>query len=375
MKVVVIRSTAIFKDSRTTKLINELLNLGAEVKVLGWDRLDEYNRFEEIKTESGTAKIELYKQPCPYGGGLKNLFKSMKFQNWVKKKLRELDDDYIIHACDFDTAKPAFRAKKGKKFINDIFDYFSESREMPKLLKSIVNRCENKIINNADAVVICSEQRMKQIKECKPKKLYVVHNTPNMDMKSVSNDNSMLENNNFKVAYVGVLAEHRLIREILEESKNHLDIEFHIGGIGQLAEFVKGLSKIQSNIIYHGSMQYGEVLKLEQNCDVLFATYDPSIKNHKFSAPNKFYEAGALEKPIIVCKSTGVDELVEKEDCGLAIDYSAVQFFDAIIRLKNDKELYKKLSRNGNIAYNERYSWQIMSEVIRNMYYEVDKLK
>ena len=371
MKIVVIRSTSIFKDSRTSKLINELLSMGAEVKVLGWDRLGEYSEKEMFKSEKSLAEIKFFKLLCPYGGGLKNLFKSLKFQNWVKKEVKKLDNDYIIHACDFDTAKPAFKARGKKKFIYDIFDYFSESREMPKPLRYIVNKSENKIVNKADAVVICSEQRVKQIKDCTPKKLYIVHNTPNLNMSPLENSSNLEQCTNFKVAYIGVLAEHRLIKEILEESKNHLDVEFHIGGIGQLGEFVKELTQNQSNVIYNGSMQYEDVLRLEEKCDLLFATYDPSIKNHRYSAPNKFYEAGALKKPIIVCKNTGVDELVEKENCGLVIGYSAVEFFDAVNKLKEDKALYKELSENGKVAYEKRYSWSIMQEVISKMYNEV----
>ena len=49
MKVVVVRSTSIFKDSRTSKLITELLSLGVDVTVLGWDRLNEYKETEEFK--------------------------------------------------------------------------------------------------------------------------------------------------------------------------------------------------------------------------------------------------------------------------------------------------------------------------------------
>ena len=375
MKVVVIRSTAIFKDSRTSKLINELLLLGAEVKVLGWDRLGEYCETAEFKSENGTANIEFFKIPCPYGGGIKNLFKSLKFQNWVKTQIKKLDDDYIIHACDFDTAKPAFKVKGKKKFIYDIFDYFTESRNMPKILRNVVKKNEDNIVNNADAVVICSEQRVKQIADCTPKKLFVIHNTPNLEMTNAENNFSLNENGKFKVTYVGVLSDNRLLKEILDESKNHLDTEFHIGGIGQLGEYVKNLADNQSNVIYYGSMPYEYVLKLEEKCDLLFATYDPSIKNHKYSAPNKFYEAGALKKPIIVCKNTGVDELVEKENCGLAIEYSAREFFDAVDRLKKDKDLYKTLSENGNVAYEARYSWATMKNVIRKMYNEVEELR
>ena len=370
MKAVIIRSTSIFKDSRTTKLVKELLLQGVEVTVLGWDRLNEYSDQEEIVVGERKAKIIFYKEYCPYGGGIKNLMKSLRFQRWVKKKIKSLSEDYIIHCCDYDTAKPAFKVRGKKKLIYDIFDYFSESRSLPVLAKNLIKKGENKIVNKADAVVICTEQRRDQIKDCSPKKLFVIHNTPNLNVDFATEKN--LTSDKFKVVYVGVLAENRLLKEILEKSKDYKDIEFHIGGIGQLAPYVKQLSEQQDNVIYHASMNYEEVLKLEKNAHLLFATYDPNIPNHKYSAPNKFYEAGALAKPIIVCKNTGVDVLVESSNCGLTIEYDASDFYEKVEILISNKNLYEEFCKNGKSAYETNYSWSIMRQRIGQLYKAVE---
>ncbi|MBO5714261.1 MAG: glycosyltransferase family 4 protein [Clostridia bacterium] len=370
MKAVVIRSTAIFKDSRTTKLIKELLSKNVEVLVLGWDRLSEYSSQEEMVVGENKAKIIFYKEHCPYGGGIKNLPKSLRFQRWVKKMVKSLPNDYVIHSCDYDTAKPAFKARGKKKFIYDIFDYFSESRNLPTLLKKFVQKGENKIVNKADAVVICTEQRREQIKDCSPKNLYVIHNTPNLNVDFETQET--LKGDKFKVVYVGVLAENRLLKEILETSKDHPNVELHIGGIGALSSFVKDIAERQDNVIYYGSMNYEDVLKLEKQTDLLFATYDPSIPNHRYSAPNKFYEAGALAKPIIVCKNTGVDVLVENSNCGLTIEYDAKDFYQKVQSLIKDKDLYQTLCKNGKTAYDTNYSWAIMQQRIEQLYKTIE---
>ena len=54
--------------------------------------------------------------------------------------------------------------------------------------------------------------------------------------------------------------------------------------------------------IGYGKLQYSQTLALESQCDIRVATYDPSIRNHKYSAPNKFYESLMLGKPIIMAK-------------------------------------------------------------------------
>ena len=101
-------------------------------------------------------------------------------------------------------------------------------------------------------------------------------------------------------------------------------------------------------------MKYEQVLSLEADCDILFATYNPIIKNHKYSAPNKVYEAMALGKPIIVCKNTGIDELVIKNNTGYAIDYNAEEFVEILNKYKKDRKLLKKISDNAKKMYKEK---------------------
>ena len=105
-------------------------------------------------------------------------------------------------------------------------------------------------------------------------------------------------------------------------------------------------------------LEYDKVLRLESECDVLFATYNPEIANHKYSAPNKLYEAMALGKPIIVCKNTGVDNIVNKYDLGVTIDYNNVEFIKCLDQLQNKN--YKKSVE----LYNSTYSWDKMKDKI-----------
>ena len=142
----------------------------------------------------------------------------------------------------------------------------------------------------------------------------------------------------------------------------------HIGGIGKYSKEFEEASKKYDNIHYYGSLNYDKVLELESECDILFATYDPKIPNHRYSAPNKFYEAGALKKPIIVCRNTGVDKLVEENKCGFVIEYSANEFYSIIENISKDKETLKELGENGFNAYVNKYSWEIMQNRIKDLY-------
>ena len=291
----------------------------------------------------------------------------LKFQKWLKKEVQQLPSGSIVHACDFDTASPVYRIckKNNLKFIYDIFDYYVESHNLPFPLNKLIETKDINIINNSDAVVICTEQRKEQIKKANPKNLYIIHNTPNIEnveKKDLSSDG------NIKVAFIGSLGADRLIGELLNEIPKHTKYSFYFGGLGVFDKDIITSSQINQNIKYLGAMKYQDVLNYEASCDVLFATYNPDIPNHKFSAPNKFYEAGALSKPIIVCKNTGVDSLVEENQTGLICEYSATSFFETLDKLSSNKDLMMKLGENGNVAYNNKFSWDIMANRIKEMY-------
>lgn len=373
-KVVILRSSNVFQDSRCTKWINELLGLDYEVTVLCWDRKCEREAFEEMSVNNGTAKVFFFNKKCSMGGGMKNLFKMISFQAWIRSKILKLEPGTIVHACDFDTAYPIYKlCQRNKlKLIYDIFDFYVDCHKLPRLLIKHFRNAELKIINKADATVICTEQRVEQIKGSKPKKLYVIHNTPNLTCEATDSEQNT---GRLKVCFIGSLGYDRLLLELISAIPNHPEYDFVFGGVGTYENQCKEASEINKRVKYLGSMTYDKVIKEESKCDILFATYNPDIPNHRFSAPNKFYEAGALSKPVIVCNNTGVDVLVKKYNTGLCIDYNVEQFFSALDHLDKDRDLLKTLGENGNKAYNEFFSWNVMSNKIKDLYDEIDKIE
>ncbi len=371
-KVIITRSTGIIEDSRTIKLATELTNLGYDVTVLGWDRKNDHDQEKYVEVGEKSFKIEFFKEPSLYGGGLKNLNKMRKFNKWLKQKIKALPANTIIHACDFDTALPIYKIckKNNCKFIYDIFDFYCESHNLPFPLNLIIKKKELKVINNANCTVICSEQRVEQIKGSRPQKLVIIHNTPSMNGLELENTDI---NEKLKICFIGALTPDRLLDEILDNIPNRTEYDFLFGGVGVFEEKAKELAKTSENIKFLGKLPYSEVLKVEMGCDILFATYNPEIKNHKYSAPNKFYEAGCLCKPVIVCNNTGIDVLVKEHNTGLTCNYTAEDFFNKVDELNKDRDLLKRLAENGNKAYKKHFSWDIMRKRIEEMYKEISK--
>lgn len=356
-QVLFLRSTSVVNDSRAKKEIDFYKENNCNVIVLGWNR----QKLNIPDTED--IKYIMYEKKSEYGNGLKNIFKMFGFEMYIYRKVKKYKNNIdIIHACDFDTAFVAYNAfrKSRTKFLYDIYDFYVDSHNL-KNLKGVVEKKDIKLINNSDIVLICSEKRKQQIAKANPKKVLIIHNSPEVGEKNT--EIKPFDKKCIKVCYVGILQDDRLLLEVGNEVKKSEGVELHLGGFGKYETYFENMAKKYHNIKYYGSMNYDEVLKLEKDCDILFATYSLKIPNHKYSAPNKVYEAMALGKPIIVCKNTGIDEMVSNNKIGYAIDYSAKEFIDKIKSISESE--YLSMAKNAKKVYLEKYSWEKMKALLK----------
>lgn len=339
--------------------------------ILAWDRSNKYKiKSEVLSSENGSACIVRFGVPAMYGAGIRSLMPFSMFQLriavWLFSNRKTFD---IIHACDFDTAFTSLILSKFTKklLVFDIFDYLSTN---PKnVLGKVVRFLENTIINKADGVIICTEQRKEQIAGTQPKRLAIIHNSPR-SVDAVTNppkDNSEKQRKT-KIAYVGILQDHRLLLEMAEAVSIMDNVELHIGGFGKYEGHFKKMSSDYNNIIYYGRMSYDETIKLEISCDILTAIYDPTIGNHVYAAPNKFYEAMMLGKPLIMVKNTGLSEIVQNNNVGVLINYSKQGFIDGLIELIEQKDNWVEMGETSQNIYKNTFSWDEMKSRLKVFY-------
>lgn len=376
MKIVFLRSNPVSPDSRVEKEVDSLLKENHDIEIIAWDRAKKHLLESHIiKLQNGNVVIHRFGIAATFGGGIKkNLLPLIEFQikmlYWLFKNRKKYE---VIHACDFDTALTAFLVSKllRKKLIYDIFDYYIDAFRVPNVLnlKNIIKKLDQTIINNADATIICTEKRIEQIKETRPKNIEIIHNTP-PDIQ-FSPNTKILNNNKFKIAYVGILAEGRFIEETANIVIKNKDYEFHIGGFGELESVFIDLAKRFDNIIYYGKIPYMKTLELESSCDIITAIYDPKIPNHYYAAPNKFYEALMLGKPIIMAKNTGLDYIVSENKIGEVIDYNPESLERALEKLIQRKDEWPDISLRMNYLYKKQYSWSEMERRLLSLYRKI----
>ena len=113
-------------------------------------------------------------------------------------------------------------------------------------------------------------------------------------------------------------------------------------------------------------------IEIEKKCDILPIIYDPSLLNHVYAAPNKFYEALALGKPMIMAKGTGMSSIVEKYNIGETIEYSVKGLENGINRLLEKKDQWFEMGKKEQGLYITQYSWKEMERRINKLYAEVE---
>lgn len=372
--VVLLRSNPVHPDSRVEKEVNSLNKAGYDITVVAWDRSSKYKTNESyLYLNDGEVKIHRFGIPAKYGAGKNNIKAFIIFQYrlliWL---LRNRHQYQIIHACDFDTAFTAYHCAKilKKKLVFDIFDYlFTNTDGKYTIFKKYIVYLQRKIINRANGTIICTEKRIEQIGKARPNKLVVIHNTPQLSGKLEKFD---LDINKVKIVYVGILQNDRLLMELAEVIKEIPDCELHIGGFGKYESYFEQLSYKQKNIFYYGKLSYDKTLNLENSCDIMTAIYDPSIGNHYYAAPNKFYEALALGKPLIMVKNTGMSEVVIKNNIGEVINYNKESLNTAIKNLINRKNEWVEIAYKMKEIYKNNYNWIEMEKRLIAFYRELE---
>lgn len=309
--------------------------------------------------------------PATRGGGIKNILPTTEFlfclNNILNKLAPELD---AIHAIDLDTGYVARKIaeKYQLKFVYHIADFYSDSRlGLPDILRSFLRKKEFEIINNADSTIICTEKRREQISGSNPNSLRIIHNAPPIKRKK---SDYPKDNINFpiKISYVGSINKERFIPQAAQVISKFPEFEFYLAGfIDETHErFIDRINHLK-NIHILGPLPYDQAFEQYRSADIMFALYDPNHPNHKYSAPNKIYEAMLLGLPIIVARNTGMDEIVMEEDMGFVIPYDMSSFEDTLTKIIEQPEILFSKAVNAYNAY-EKYSWKKMKKRIQDIY-------
>lgn len=196
----------------------------------------------------------------------------------------------------------------------------------------------NRLFSCMQNIITPSEDTKKRINKVYPKiNIRVIEH--GIDIKKINND-IKLDSNNFNVAYVGVLSNHKGLKtfeKIIKETKNS-NIKYHLFGISE----DKKLNKNSKNYIYHGKYNRNNIANLlkENNINlVCFFQIWPETYSYTVS------EVVSAGVPILTY------------DIGAGADRIKKYNFGWVLDLKNNAtDIIKKINdiKNNPIEYNEK---------------------
>jgi glycosyltransferase involved in cell wall biosynthesis len=210
--------------------------------------------------------------------------------------------------------------------------------------------------------IICSDERKAQISGSHPKKLIIVENSPE-DME-VRDDFRLAEGSDMtrpKAVYAGMLVFDRFLKETCEVMMERNDIEWHVAGYGVLRSYIEECAATHDIIFYYGPLPYDDILALEKQCDIMIALQNPSVANNRYSAPNKFYEAMMLGKPLIMVRNGSIYREIEDNGTGEVINASdghvKEEIAEAFDRLLARREEWGGMGAAARKLYEDKYPW------------------
>lgn len=358
VRVVLLRSLPVNPDPRVEKEWLALAEAGASVQVVCWDRSGTHPSYEN-RTNGPLYRLTIKAES---GRGLSNFPALLRWQAellvWLIRERRSYD---AIHACDLDTLLPALLMKAlwRKRVIYDIFDFYADMLDGPRWLIKAIRALDLWAIGKADMVILADEARRKQIAGSHPRQVVVVHNSPQDILYEPESRQDISCSTGFRIAYIGLLKRERGLIEAIDVVAKHAEWSLDLAGFGGHEEEIRSYAASMPNVRFHGRVDYAQALSLSKGADVLFATYDPQIPNHRYSSANKLFEAMMLGKPIIVARGTGMDTIVEENGIGFVVTYGDRSDLEKhLVLLSRDCRLRASLGQRARMVYDTKYSWE-----------------
>jgi glycosyltransferase involved in cell wall biosynthesis len=360
-------ANSIIYDPRVKKIVGSL-SKKYSVSVLGWNR----DGVSQEKIDSYMVKLELFKlRTSTWKPSLMRIFIRLliffpPFWTWVLLKLLQIRPQ-VVHACDLDSILPCYIYKIifRKKLVFDVFDRYAMTF-IPKnfrALRCTINFIEEQFSKNSDVLLIANGEEALRTFEKKPAHCEILLNCP--DEHLISLPHIIKENDLFTIAFTGHVRRHRGLENLTAAIRDLKEICLLITG---RAEDKSLLNQIQSmpNVKYLGLLDDYGLLEIEASSDVIVAFYEPGAFWNNMPLPNKLFEAMMCGRPII---TNVAHQIVIDTGCGIIVEYDDIkQIKEAIINLRDDPSLRKRLGANGRKGYLEKYNWDIMEQRLYKIY-------
>jgi glycosyltransferase involved in cell wall biosynthesis len=365
--IIVRTANSIIYDPRVRKIIGSLRKKYS-ISALGWNR----ELVSQDKINNYIAKVELFNvktsfwKPSLHRILIRLLIFFPLFWTWVFFKLI-VSRPKVVHACDLDAVIPCYIYKTifRKKLVFEVFDRYAMTFIPSKFrrLYSMVNSLEEFFSEHSNALIIANGQITLDTFKKWSKHWAILLNCPEdqfVDIPKTPNKKEV-----FTIAFTGHIRRHRGLETLTAAVSDLKNVELIITGRIEDKEILTQIQGV-SNVKYLGFLEDHNVVTRELSSDVMIALYDPRVLGNSIMLPNKLFEAMMCGLPII---TNLAHQIINETGCGIIVEYDNIkQIKGAIITLRDNPELRKRLGANGREAFLEKYNWNVMEQRLYKVY-------
>jgi len=355
-------------------VVNSVVDFKQGLEAMGHEVFIFCPTYKNYKDEPNDRNIvHLKSWPIPGNSGYHYIFPT----NWVSESIvKDLD---IIHAQHpFIMGQRALKlAKKYNKplvFTNHTqYENYNHYIPLPaSWVKKIIGNYLTKFLSNCNMIVAPAKGIVKTLLKYKPKTpIEIVAN--GIDVNRFANCNKPKSRDEIIKKYklndwpilifTGRIAKEKNLDFLFKAFKSILEknssIYLMLVGDGLEMNYYQQLAKkfeIDKNIIFAGAINYKDVPKYYQACDI-FVTASKSEVH-----PLTLLEGLAAELPAVIVDAPGTGDIITDMNEGLVTKNDEKDFAKNVLRLLGDKKLYLKLSKT---AYKTSKNYSIEATTLR----------
>jgi glycosyltransferase involved in cell wall biosynthesis len=374
MKVLMFVSNPFTNDPRVYNEARSLVQAGHQVTVIAWDR-EKQNPRRQALDGIEIVRVRTWLSPrLGLGTPPWHALHLLLWQQRAYHQALELNKETafnVIHCHFFDTLSLGARLKRelGLSLVydaRDIYGYMMQAT-FPRWIANVFLRLEKRLIAKANRIIAVNNPMKRYFEGITDKPISVIMNCKPLQSLEYQPPGST---DRFTLLYIGTLHKIRGLSQLTHVVKELPNVHCVIGGVGQ-PNYVEALRQEcakSQNISFMGKVPVDEVLPLTEKADAIFSVFDPSNPNSNIATPNKLFEAMVCGRPIICTKETYCAEVVEQEQIGLTVDCKEEDIKQAIIKLRDDRELRERLGRNALRAAITKYNWQKEERKLLELY-------
>jgi glycosyltransferase involved in cell wall biosynthesis len=275
----------------------------------------------------------------------------------------------LVQASDVFSLVPVLglRPLLGYRVIADVRDHIASISGTHWAMKAtILGWLEALLLRLADAVIVVDETRKELLPErvVARGRVVVVRNLPLQDAGVAPRVDRSIVRINFSGYLSRIRGAEFLCDAIKATPQAELDI---VGGTNE--DDVRALVSSMERVVSHGRVSHAEAMEKMRDADVVALLYDPGIRANRYAAPNKFYEAMMLGRPVLVSEGTPMAVWVRQSDCGYVVPYGDVGGLCAIFRrVAENREEWHAKSRRARELYDRELRWPDEAARLKDVY-------